>query len=62
MASSRLYRLLKERVEETIAQYSQSIIGGQAKDYADYRDACGYMRGLNDALNLCDDIERDLDA
>jgi hypothetical protein len=60
MAFSRFHNLLRERVQKAIIEYSDSIIGGQAKDFADYRDACGYIRGLNDALRLCEDIEGDL--
>jgi hypothetical protein len=60
-AKTRLHRLLEERVAAVVAEYSISLIGGQAVDFAGYRESCGYIRGLTDALKLCDDIEGDLD-
>jgi len=60
-AKTRFHKLLEDRVAGVIADYSVSIIGGQAEDYARYRESCGYIRGLTDALKLCDDIEGDLD-
>lgn len=60
-AKTRFHRLLEERVTAAVTDMSISIIGGQAEDYARYRESCGYIRGLTDALKLCDDIEGDLD-
>jgi len=60
-AKTRFHKLLEDRVAAVIADYSISIIGGQAPDYAGYRESCGYIRGLTDALKLCDDIEVDFD-
>ena len=48
-------------MQKVIEEYKESIIGGQAADYSSYRECVGYIRGLNDALRLCDDIEGDLD-
>ena len=58
---TRFHNLLTERVNAVINEYITSLIGGQAADFASYRESCGYIRGLNDALKLCEDIERDLD-
>lgn len=60
MAFSRFHNLLREKINAAMEGHSASLICGQAKDYADYRDGCGYIRGLNDALRLCEDIEGDL--
>ncbi len=60
-AKTRFHSLLEERVKARIEEYSISFIGGQAEDYARYREGCGYIRGLVDALELCADIDRDLD-
>lgn len=46
---------------ETISTHSEAICSGQPQDYPSYRDNVGYIRGLNDALRACEDIERDLD-
>lgn len=60
MAFSRFHRLLAEKIKAAAEAHGDSILCGQAKDYAEYRDGCGYIRGLNDALRLCEDIEGDL--
>lgn len=60
MAFSRFHLLLIEKIRSAIEDHGASIICGQAKDYAEYRDACGYIRGLNDALRICEDIEGDM--
>jgi hypothetical protein len=60
VANSRFHNLLTERVRIVISEFSETVVGGQAKDYAEYRDACGYIRGLYDALKLCEDIESDM--
>lgn len=60
MPIGRFHNLLRDRVHQAITEYSATIICGQVKDFAEYREACGYIRGLNDALRLCEDIEGDL--
>lgn len=60
MPKTRFHTLLEERVKEAIEANISSIIGGQPKDFPTYREAVGYIRGLNDALTLCDQIEEDL--
>ncbi len=60
MAQSRFHNLLREKVNKTISEYTESVISGLMRDHADYRDSCGYIRGLKDALRLCEDIEQDL--
>ena len=61
MAETRFHALLKARVLEQISQSSESLCSGAAKDYAIYRDMVGYIRGLNDALKFCDEIEGEFD-
>lgn len=61
MAYSRFHKALRVKVEATITEWSHSIISGQIKDIAEYREACGYIRGLNDALKVCEDLEGDLE-
>ncbi len=61
MPKTRFHALLEKRVLEVIQDNADSIIGGQPHDYATYREAVGYVRGLRDALTLCDQINEDLD-
>lgn len=60
MPKTRFHLLLEERVKETLDANTMAIVGGQPKDYATYREAVGYLRGLVDALTLCDQLEEDL--
>lgn len=61
MAVSRFHRLLEDRVREVVERESASLSSGQAPDYPSYKEMVGYIRGLSDALRLCEDIEKDLD-
>jgi hypothetical protein len=58
---TRFHSLLEKRIQQAISDHSEAIIGGQVPDFATYRDSVGYIRGLNDALKLCDEINEDLD-
>lgn len=60
MAASRFHTHLRVKIEAVIAEHMGSLCSGQVPDYAAYRDNVGYIRGLNDALRLCEDIERDM--
>lgn len=60
MPKTRFHLLLEERVKEAIAANLEAIVGGQPKDFPTYREAVGYIKGLNDALTLCDQLEEDL--
>ena len=60
MPKTRFHSLLEERVKEAIAANMDAICGGQPKDFPTYREQVGYIRGLNDALTLCDQLEEDL--
>ncbi len=60
MPKTRFHLLLEERVNEAIAANAAAIVGGQPKDFPTYREAVGYIRGLNDALTLCGQIEEDM--
>jgi hypothetical protein len=61
MPKTRFHLLLEERVKEVVEANSIAIVGGQPKDYATYREQVGYIRGLVDALTLCDQLNEDLD-
>ena len=60
MPKTRFHSLLEERVREAIEANIAALAGGQPKDFHTYREQVGYIRGLNDALTLCDQLEEDL--
>ena len=62
MVKTRFHTRLEVRINEVLEGQIESLIGGEALDYASYKGMTGYIRGLNDALRICEDIERDLDA
>ena len=59
MARTRLFLLLSEQVKKIVDSESASVSSGQAPDYPSYKERCGYIRGLNTALELCDQIEEE---
>ena len=52
--------LLSDRIEEQIEMLMSSLSDGVAKDYAEYRDMCGAIRGLRTAHRETKDLVRKL--
>lgn len=52
--------LLSDRIEEQIEILMSSLSDGVAKDYAEYRDMCGAIRGLRTAHRETKDLVRKL--
>jgi hypothetical protein len=50
--------LLSDRIEEQINLLVNSLSDGVAKDYAEYRDMCGAIRGLRTAHRETNDLVR----
>jgi len=44
-----VYDVLVDKITAHIAAVADSVASGAAKDYADYRDLCGLIRGLETA-------------
>ena len=61
MAHSRFHSLLRERIKEEVDSRSLSLASGGAPNYSQYKDSVGYIRGLLDALKLCEEIEKETD-
>lgn len=61
MPKTRFHTLLETSIHKQIKTVSDDILRGQMKDFTDYREWTGYIRGLTDALKLCDDIEGEYD-
>ena len=52
--------LLDKKLEENIQQLVDSLSDGVAKDYADYKELCGAIRGLRTAQREAKDLVRKL--
>ena len=57
MARSKLGSLLEQKINKVRAEILESIGTGVCVDYPHYRDQCGYVRGLEDALAIVAEIE-----
>jgi len=44
-----VYDVLVDKITAHIAAVADSVASGAAKDYAEYRDLCGLIRGLETA-------------
>lgn len=60
MARSLVTRILEGRVQESIASAASSILAGEAGTFDRYREMCGYIRGLSEAIKILDEIEMEL--
>lgn len=57
MSKTRFQLALESRVKEAVENRSISIANGDVTDYAHYREQVGYIRGLQDALKIGEEIE-----
>ena len=57
MSKTRFQAELETRINEAVENRTKSIAKGDAADYAEYREHVGYIRGLQDALKLGEQIE-----
>ena len=48
---------LKKQNQELIDKATVPLIGGGAKDYAEYRELVGFIRGLSRANSHLEDLE-----
>ena len=51
---------LEIKVKQAISDREQDIGRGGIADYSAYREQVGYLHGLRTALDLCDEIEREI--
>jgi hypothetical protein len=52
--------LLQKKLEDRKQFIVESVGSGAAKDYAEYRDLCGVIRGLTTAQQEIEDLVRKL--
>ena len=53
-----VFDVLIEKFEEDIASSADFLINGGAKDYAEYREVAGRVRGLRLAIQSTKDLSR----
>ena len=58
MADNLFHRRLEAKVQAQIAKRTEYVMGGGLTETM-YREEVGYVRGLNDALKLCEEIEQE---
>lgn len=56
----KILELLNRKIEEQVKSHSEALIEGQSKDYAQYRELCGVIRGLQTAQREIGDLVRKL--
>lgn len=67
MIDLELRALILKRLHEEVhgdgaerAGLASTIISGAPRDYAVYRDLCGYVRGIESAMRIVEDASREL--
>mgnify|MGYP003120975167 FL=1 len=53
-----VFDVLNEKLTELRGSSEEFLNSGGAKDFAEYREACGVIRGLNIALREVGDLSR----
>lgn len=51
-------RTIRKQLESVRDQRREHLIGGAAQDWADYKGQVGYLEGIDEALRVCDEIEK----
>lgn len=52
-------RTLKAKLIESQRNLAQQIVDGFAADWADYKARVGHIKGLGEAIQICDQIDQD---
>lgn len=53
-----VFDVLNERIDEQISSAQDFLRGGSAKDYANYREIVGLIRGLEASKQFIEDLSR----
>ena len=56
----RLFRDLERVITDELEKHAAELIAGKALDYADYRGRVGRIKGLEEALKLAREIQREV--
>jgi hypothetical protein len=53
-----VFDVLQKKIEEDISSATEFLGGGGAKDFAQYKEITGMLRGLTSCLNHVNDLSR----
>lgn len=59
MPKTQFQKLLEARIEKAVHDTALSVVTSPCADYGSYRDRCGYVSGLLEAINLAEDIQKE---
>lgn len=51
-------RTIRKRLESVRSERCEHLTSGAAKDWADYKHQAGFLEGIDEALRVCDEIEK----
>lgn len=52
-------RTLKERLAKRKHELGSAIVYGSAMDWADYKERIGVVKGIDEAIVICDQVEKE---
>lgn len=52
-------RTLGAKLAKRRSEFAEQIALGNAEDFPDYRERVGFIRGLKEAIDLCEAVERE---
>lgn len=58
MSEMTVFDVLEKKMKDSLSGAQERLCGGGAKDFAEYRETCGYIRGLETALREVQDLAR----
>ncbi len=53
-----VFDVLKDRIDENVSSAQSFLNAGSAKDYADYREVVGLIRGLEASKSYMEDLAK----
>jgi hypothetical protein len=54
----KIFEILNQRIAERVMDLSRALSDGASKDYADYKEMCGVIKGLQTAQYELNDLLR----
>ena len=57
--SPQVARTIKKALEKRRTELALYIISGEVLDWSDYRRRVGVIEGIDEALRVCDDLEKE---
>lgn len=60
--SPQVARTIKQRLEKRRLELAGAISDGMVKDWSDYQRQVGVITGIDEALRVCDDLEREAET